>query len=526
MRLLVYTACLAYLAAVFFQSCQPKEGERQEAPVSQEILEKGKALAMQRCIACHLMPDPSELDRLSWELHVMPEMAKYYGFHLGFGAKYGPIPKALADELSFMGTVPEKPVMPLEDWLSIVSYFVESAPLVPKKPANKQPIAPDLDGFSVAFSAPQPVEPGITLLQAAKRGGVWFSDAAFNGLAYSADGIAISSRPHQMDGVPVSLLEGEQELFVLTMGNFTPENEANGKLHHLRLRKGTTEVESAQVIMGQLHRPVHLTQADLNADGRPDFIVSEFGAEVGRLSWLENTGNGQYHHHTISRMPGATNAWPIDYDQDGRTDIMALFGQGREGIFVYLNQGNGKFREKELLRFPPTYGSVYFELADFNADGHPDILYCAGDNADYPVNPPRLKPYHGIRIYLNDGRGAFQEAFYFQMNGVYKAKAVDFNGDGKLDIAAVAYFADFYDTPEEGFVLLTQKGDLSFEAATFRESTRGRWLTLEVAHLNEDRKPDIILGAALAGFNTVPPPLEDRWMQERRARSVLINELR
>ena len=38
---------------------------------------------------------------------------------------------------------------------------------------------------------------------------------------------------------------------------------------------------------------------------------------------------------------------------------------------------------QELLRFQPVYGSSYFEFADFNKDGHKDILYTCGDNADF-----------------------------------------------------------------------------------------------------------------------------------------------
>src|SRR5204863_935487 len=100
-------------------------------------------------------------------------------------------------------------------------------------------------------------------------------------------------------------------------------------------------------------------------------------------------------------------------------------------IFLFTNKGNGKFEEKQLLRFPSIYGSTYMELADFNKDGFPDIVYTCGDNADYSVV---LKPYHGVYIYMNDGRNNFTKKYLFHINGCFKAMARDFDGDGDLDI--------------------------------------------------------------------------------------------
>ena len=64
---------------------------------------------------------------------------------------------------------------------------------------------------------------------------------------------------------------------------------------------------------------------------------------------------------------------------------------------IAINKGNGQFEEKRVLRFPPMYGSSFFELVDFNKDGFQDFIYTCGDNADYSQV---LKPYHGIYIYL------------------------------------------------------------------------------------------------------------------------------
>jgi hypothetical protein len=144
------------------------------------------------------------------------------------------------------------------------------------------------------------------------------------------------------------------------------------------------------------------------------------------------------------------------------------------------------------LRFPPIYGSSYFELADFNKDGFPDIVYTCGDNADYSTI---LKPYHGVYIYLNDGMNNFSQKYFFPMNGAYKAMARDFDGDGDLDIACISFFPDFTHRPQEGFIYLENRGGYSFKPYSFPEASEGRWLTMDVGDMDGDGDLDIIIGS-------------------------------
>src|SRR4029077_15370304 len=141
----------------------------------------------------------------------------------------------------------------------------------------------------------------------------------------------------------------------------------------------------------------------------------------------------------------------------GLPDIWALFAQGDERIILYTNKGDGRFEEKNILSFPAVYGSTYFELDDFNGDGLPDILYTCGDNADFS---PVLKPYHGVYIFMNDGNNNFKQKYFFPMYGCFKAIARDFDKDGDLDIAAISFFADYNNHPEESFVYLENKGGM------------------------------------------------------------------
>ena len=167
--------------------------------------------------------------------------------------------------------------------------------------------------------------------------------------------------------------------------------------------------------------------------------------------------------HVLRNRPGASQAIVTDLNGDALPDIVALFAQGDEGVFLFTNRGNGTFAEERLLTFSPLNGSTSFELVDFSQDGHPDILYTCGDNAD---QSPILKDHHGVYIYLNDGKFAFQQHYFFPLHGAYQALARDYDQDGDLDIAAISFFPNYEHSPEEGFVYLQNQGNFTFEASS------------------------------------------------------------
>jgi hypothetical protein len=208
-----------------------------------------------------------------------------------------------------------------------------------------------------------------------------------------------------------------------------------------------------------------------------------------------------------------------DIDNNGKLDILVLMSQGDEKIMAILNQGDFRFRANTLLQFPPVYGSSYFDLADFNDDGKFDILYTNGDNADYSII---LKPYHGVRIFLNNGNNEFQESWFYNMHGASQATARDFDDDGDLDIVAISFFPDFARSSREGFLYFENK-DGSFFPQTIPLANAGRWLTMETADIDLDGDTDVLLGAL--DFNDgVPAPLVEEWKRGNVTMMVLRNQ--
>jgi len=247
--------------------------------------------------------------------------------------------------------------------------------------------------------------------------------------------------------------------------------------------------DESKINIHLLHRPVHFVATDLNMDGKEDVIISEFGNHSGKLSWLDDFQPKK--RHILKELPGARKVEITDFNKDGKPDIMALMTQAREEISIFYNLGNGEFKEKVVLQFPPVFGSIYFELADFNKDGFQDIVLTNGDNWDYSAIK---KNYHGVRVYLNDGKDNFKRAWFYPLYGASKAIARDFDGDGDIDIAATSFYSDL-DNPEQGFVYLSNEGNLNFKPFSTPQGASGKWMIMEVADYDQDGDEDIILGS-------------------------------
>jgi hypothetical protein len=436
------------------------------------------------------LPDPSLLDTKSWEKGVLPNMGPRLGiFYYGFET----YPSYKSDRDLDSNFYPSHPVLNSNDWQNIIDYYVATSPDSLPKQDRKQSIQIGLPLFSVKsprFIYENPTTSFVKIRSGDSLYPLIISDVVKQNIYFFNSQLEIKDSVY-CNGPIVDIDFAQNKMLTCDIGVLNPNNGKYGEGRFININSEGRMQEDTTALFDHLRRPVQLTSADLNNDGRKDYIVCEFGNLIGALSWMENLGNNRFSKHILRAAPGAIKAYINDYNHDGAPDLWVLFAQGEEGIFLFTNKGHGNFDTKEILRFPSVYGSSYFELADFNKDGYPDILYTCGDNADYS---PVLKPYHGVYIFLNDKSNRFKQQYFFPIHGCYKAVARDYDGDGDLDIATISFFADYEHQPEESFVYLENKGNLNFQPYSFPEAKFGRWLTMDAGDIDGDGRIDIVLG--------------------------------
>ncbi|QEC66613.1 VCBS repeat-containing protein [Panacibacter ginsenosidivorans] len=473
---------------------------------SQTITEK--KVAEKYCSSCHLFPEPSLLDKTTWEKNILPAMAPHLGIRYFLDSPY-----EINDEIkrNAVNNAPQGQLINISAWKKIIDYYKENAPAT-NLPQNRQPIQKFTDQFKIAEPLPDEGNPSVSYIKI-DEGNQWIytgtaADSSLN--IYNAKLQLLTKQ--NVHGIIVdmqfnTLLDksGERSGIFTNIGIMNPNDLKAGTADSFYINKDGAQFYQQQVL-SHLPRPVAITKADLDKDGMQDYLVNGFGNTTGALYWMKNEGNKQYQQNTMRPFPGAIKTYIDDYNNDGLPDIMALMTQAQEGIYLFTNKGNGSFDTKTILQFPAVYGSSYFELDDFNNDGYKDILYTCGDNADYSSRA--LKHYHGVYIFINDGKNNFTEKYFFPIHGCYKAIARDFDNDSDLDIAAISFFPDSKNQPQESFVYLENKGlsyfskSFQFEPYSIKAFNEGHWLTMDAGDIDGDGDEDIALGS----FN--PPPKE------------------
>lgn len=464
-----------------------------------------------------MFPEPDLLDKKTWNEQTLPRMS----------IRLGLAPQEIerhpeAQLLKASGVFPTVPMISDADWKAIVSYYLQAAPEKPPPQGPRAEITVGLDLFDVEKPKHKMPVPSTTMVKISERERkVYMGDAETKALGiYTFDGRPPASI--ELGNIPVSLTETPRGIYLTMIGKFLPSEDPKGAFAFLE-RRGE-RFGASQMILTNLPRPTHAEFADLNGDGKTDFVLSEYGNNVGRFCWFENLGREQYREHVVLPRSGPVRSVVHDFNGDGRPDIAVLVAQEQETLYLLLNDGRGQFSTNHVVfTKPPIYGHTGFELVDFNKDGLPDFLVTNGDNGEYPSPPKR---YHGIRLYLNRGDLRFDEAFFYPLNGAFYAKARDFDQDGDLDIAAISFFPDYEKSPRESFVYLENKGNLQFAASTFSQCIVGRWLVMDTGDLDSDGDVDIVLGSYINGPSAVPAWLKHDW--ERFSPSILIlrNKLR
>ncbi len=474
---------------------------------------QGKVLAQKYCVGCHSFPDPELLDKSTWMLQVLPAMGPYLGIS-GYQTDIYPDLRNAENQRSF----PSKPLLTTSEWEQLMAWYYQEAPAALES-FSRTEIQLGLPGFRAEYFGKSSQWPVTTLLlvDTAEKI-IWRGDAAGGhliryGLNFNPIDTVLTG------GAPVQLRKTAEGYLLLKMGGLEPADERAGQL--LFFPDSLRPTSTPETWLDSLRRPRYFLYQNLDQRFGPDLLVANAGNLVGNLQLELAKRRSDFQHSVLGKTPGALQVEVVYANADTLPDLLVLMGQSHEGILLYLNEGKGRFKEKQVLSFPPTFGVSSMFVADFNDDCQPDILITQGDRGNFP---PILKPYHGIRLFLNNGDFTFYPAFFYPQNGASHAIAFDADLDGDLDIASISRLPDLENSPEESFLLLIQEKPLQFSPFTFERIPSGKWGTLTAEDIDQDGDLDILIGNSMWRVERTPEWISERWTKSTPAVVLLRNQ--
>jgi len=243
-----------------------------------------------------------------------------------------------------------------------------------------------------------------------------------------------------------------------------------------------------------------IATGDVNGDGKADLVAalqdaSFAGCQNNTIAVLEGLGTGKFKAAAYYPTGSTTQEqviYLVDVNGDGKLDIVT--GNADGSISVLLNKGNGTYDPGVLntgLTSVFHYG-VYLTFADFNGDGKIDVAATA-----YANSPAALYVLPG------NGDGTFgtpietAPSFY-----PYNLVAADFNKDGKADLLVTGEIPGC-PVSSLGYAFLEGNGNGTFaEAPTVCMNFSGPQVPM-VADLNGDGNLDVVI--PYTNGNGLPP---------------------
>jgi hypothetical protein len=167
------------------------------------------------------------------------------------------------------------------------------------------------------------------------------------------------------------------------------------------------------------YKPVSITSADFNTDGKIDLVMTFYFVNNVYVSF----GNGSGGFSAVTAVPvgSAPSVMSADFNADGKADL-ATANSGSNNVSVLLGTGTGSF--SSTTNFSVGIHPEAVASKDFNQDGFLDLAVTNALSAN-------------VSILLGTGTGSFGTTINFAAGAKFNNHVIseDFNGDTFPDLA-------------------------------------------------------------------------------------------
>jgi uncharacterized protein (TIGR03437 family) len=235
----------------------------------------------------------------------------------------------------------------------------------------------------------------------------------------------------------------------------------------------------------------YLAMGDFNADGKLDLVSSNYNEQTASV--FLNSGSGTtisfqpQVSYVISRGRSVDFLTVTDFNNDGIPDIIGGYSSPNSPLFVIAGNSNnvldvllgngdgtfGPFPVPPITQVGNSSPIAFAVAGDFNGDGKMDVAAMSQGSTS-------------LLFYAGHGDGSFAAPVTSALGGAFSnatgAIAADFNGDGVADLAIVT---------NSGFAIALNQKNGSFQALNTMYKSALTTTSLAVGDFNADGKLDV-----------------------------------